>query len=384
MKKEKETHEKVFALVTYIIRYIETCSTILLHPKRTFANYNSIALTKPGPFLIINILLSYSIGKIIGIYTIPEFPFEIHFLQNSFGGYAFITTRFILGFILFLLLLKCFIKYKKIDSFISVVFPIFCYGSVVYLPIILVKQIYYYSISRDIFNLLSGAFSNIPLSLNLGSYIKLIIYLTIPVVLLVWWLWLIYTGLRLSKIKSPRNLKKAILFSYITFSVIQTSLLFLLFVHEHGPLLRDMKTIITEDIDKELSKEPPNYFKASILARRIANNEKMPAYFRYAAKLREITYTIATPIFKGDEKIVSQVLNSIKEYNYIYLQKILDEYLKSLLHNEQDSKRLLYLALIKELEEAERIRNSENFIDLNGKNLMFMLPIPTNVITLFP
>ena len=88
---EKGVHARVYNFTIRVFRYFETLFSILLHPQKTFDNYRPDLLTKPGTFLVINILLSYSIGELIG-YKSPSFPFDMQIftqMQQWTGNYPF-------------------------------------------------------------------------------------------------------------------------------------------------------------------------------------------------------------------------------------------------------------------------------------------------------
>ncbi len=92
---EKENHEKVFGIITYIIRYLATFWAMLFYPKRTLAKINSANLIRPGAFLLINILLSLSAAQFIG-YEIALLPINSPLIQRLTGT-SFILIRFFLA-----------------------------------------------------------------------------------------------------------------------------------------------------------------------------------------------------------------------------------------------------------------------------------------------
>lgn len=391
IQNEKKTHKYIFGLVRYIGVYFNTIWSMLFYPKKTltnhFSKYRSSDLMKPGAFLMTNILLNYSVGEIFG-YNIPEFPFKVSFLKNIIASYAvnyaFSIASIVLGLTIFFLIMKRVMKNKNLDYFITLIFPVLCYSSVVYLPSIVLGKIYTLIFGGDIQNLLFSFFSPASVRLTFITCIKLLVYLLIPLMMLVWWLWLVYKGLKCSGSEAKFSLKKVVIFSYSIFLIIQITLSLLTFGIVYGATLRDFKTIIYEDIEKELSKNPPNYFRAAILAGDIANNEMMPKYIRYAAILREITYTLASPLHRTEDEIINQALKYLKERDYSTLENFLSEYLKKVSSNREDLRRPLYVGLINDLEKSKQLRNSPNFVNLHGKPFNFMFVCPSNLIRLFP
>jgi hypothetical protein len=341
---------------------------------------------KPGAFLMTNILLTHSVYAIFG-YEGTEFPFKVSFLKNiipSYVNYAFSIASIILGLTIFFLIMKHVMKNKDLDYFINLVFPVLCYSSVVYLPSIVLGGIYALIFGGDIQNLLLSLFTPASVRLTFFTCIKLLVYLLIPLMILVWWLLLVYKGLKCSGYEAKVSLKKVVIFSYGFFLIIQITLSLLTFGIVYGATFRDLKTIICEDIEKELSKIPPNYLRATILAGNIANNEMMPEYARYVSILKETTYTLASPLYKTEDKIIDQALKHLKERDYSTLEKFLSEYLEKVSYNREDLKSLLYVGLINDLEKAKQLRNSPNFVNLHGKFVNFMFIFPSSLIRLSP
>ena len=304
---EEKSHGYLFGLVRYISIYLKTLWSMLFYPQRTltcyFSKRSSSDFMKPGAFLVTNIFLTYFIGEIIG-YKVPQFPFKVSFMNNTIVSnsvnYAFSIASVIFGLTVFFLVMKGVMKNRNLNYFISLVLPSLCYGSVVYLPNLALDRIYRIIFGNGMQNFLLGVLSQNRAEVTFIGFIKFLFYLLIPAAMLLWWLWLIYKGLNLSGIEAKMSIRKIIIFSYGIFLVIQIALSLLTFSIVYGATLRDYKVIINNDIERELSKTPPNYYKAKILAQNISDNEMMPEYIRYVAILRKITYTLATPILKQD------------------------------------------------------------------------------------
>lgn len=385
-KMEIEIHGKIINSLIFASRYFITFWKMLFHPRETlfsFLSKKNDSLSASGTFLVINILIAYFVGLLSG-YTLPKFPFEIPYLQNIFGSSTFLWVRYILGLFVFLICLKLFLKYKDLADFIFIVFPILCYSSVVYIPITFLKGLFNSLIANDLINLLSSFLSDIPLQFGFLRLFKYLSYVLLLIIFLIWWLWLVYIGIRFLKIQSAIKLKKAMIFSLVLFFTLQlfTSLVYSTIIY--WPVLKSFKIIIFNDIENELSKIPPNYFKAALLAGQISTNKKMPEYFRYVSKLKKVAYMIATPFFNADEAITSKALKGIQEKKYTFVQEILTEYLKKLSHDDKNVKKPLYSQLIKDLEEAKEISSSSNFINYQGKTITIYFIIPPSLISLFP
>ncbi|OGW39684.1 MAG: hypothetical protein A2Y97_13760 [Nitrospirae bacterium RBG_13_39_12] len=390
MQNEKKTHKYIFGLVRYISVYFNTIWSMLFYPKKTLTNHFSMDrspdLMKPGAFLMTNILLTHSVYAIFG-YEGPEFPFKVSFLKNiipSYVNYTFSIASIILGLTIFFLIMKRVMKNKNLDDFLNLVFPVLCYSSVVYLPSIVFEIINTLIFGGDIQNLLLSFLNPASMRITFITCIKLLVYLLIPLMMLVWWLWLVYKGLKCSGYEAKVSPKKVVIFSYGIFLIIQITLLLFTFGIVYGAIFRDIKTIIFEDIEKELTKNPPNYLKAAILAEHIANNEMMPEYARYVSILKETTYTLASPLYRTEDKIIVQALKHLKERDYSTLEIFLSEYLEKVSYNREDLMSQLYIGLINDLEKAKELRNSPNFVNLHGKFVNFMFIFPSSLIRLSP
>ncbi|MFH1703246.1 MAG: hypothetical protein ABIB41_07420 [Nitrospirota bacterium] len=360
---EKENHKIVFGIATYVIRYIATFWSILFYPKRTLSDINSTDLTKPGAFLLINILLSLLVAQFIG-YEIAQFPINNPSIQR-FTGNSFILVRFFLGLSIFLLILKFFLKWKNLNSFIRLVFPILCYCSVLYLPIILVKHSSYSYIGEDILNIISRATIGLPIQLSVYTYLKFLLLLIMPLIFLLWWLRLIYLGITTLKIDSSVKIKRAIIFSYLLFFVFQTIASLVLFLTINLSTFQGFLIIIDDKVKKELLLNPPNYFKAMVLASKVSENKYMPEYVRYIYKLEKIICTIG--FWKGNENLISEGFKGLNDKKYDYVRDVLIDDLK------KTSNETIYKnAIRKDVEDAVKLRNSKSFIDFRKEHISYL------------
>lgn len=144
-KSEDELGKKIINFIEFIPRYFKTLWFVLIHPQTTFNSLlfkeNNSSFTKPETFLGINIILSISIGSILG-YSFPKIPFQPSWLQYPLADMAFLIIRLLLGILLFLFLIKWIVGYRDNDSFIKKTFPILCYCSALYIVIIILKGFY--------------------------------------------------------------------------------------------------------------------------------------------------------------------------------------------------------------------------------------------------
>src|SRR3990172_4773614 len=118
---EKKIHDYVFCFIGYVVRYVRTLWSMLFHPQRILAIRSSTGtpyLSRPEAFLVTNIVLSYSVAQLLG-YDVPSFPLEIPQFKNLFGGYFFLIIRFILGLLIFLVILKRLVRFKNRENFFS-------------------------------------------------------------------------------------------------------------------------------------------------------------------------------------------------------------------------------------------------------------------------
>ncbi len=377
---EKELHDRVFTLLGAIGRFLTTYRSFIVHPKNAFSRLFSSQnnqLTKPGAFLVANIGFSYLLGKSIG-YDLPPFPLDIPALQNLAGSYSFVIFRFLLGIFVFLVILRWIIRYKSAESFLLIVFPILCYASVVYLPFVLVKRYYFDVLSQDFWEIFSNFFHGVApkfLAWTLAKYLLVppLVFLT----LIAWWLWLVHAGLTNSKLKSSKPRRKIIL-AYVLFFSLQLFSVLLATTITNWSILSACKTLAFQDIQAELTKSPPNYFKAASLAANISDNENMPDFIRYVFKLRKAAYLLATPLFEGESPFTKQVLKDLEVKEFASAKSLLSDHLHRLSSDAKNPGRQSYLQLANEVKEAEDLFNSPRFVDLGktaqlGVGFMFGL-----------
>lgn len=350
---------------------------MLFHPQRVLPHSPSTGapyLSRPGAFLVSNIVLSYSVAYLLG-YSIPTFPLVIPQFNNLFGGYFFLIIRFILGLLIFLVILKWFLRYKNYERFFSAIFPVFCYSSVVYLPFVLIKGYYYNYLNDDLLNIWSDIASVAPLELShllsIAKYI--LISLIISVTLLSWWLWIVYRGIRHSRIISDIKPWKALILTCVTFFVLQVLLISISSIIVNRGVLSSIKILYYNEIQNELSKTPPNYARAAILSEEISDNKNLPEGLRYIYKIKKVTYALATPLLGGKEGIRMAALRGTEEKKYKHVHKLLEEHIKKLSLDNTNPRRPFYLQFMMDLEEAQQLYDSPSFVYSESGTIEFTL-----------
>jgi hypothetical protein len=357
---EKENHEKVFSTINSVIRYLATFWAMLFYPKRTLADFNSPNLISPGYFILINILLSVSLAQFIG-YDVAAFAISNPVIERLTGS-SFISIRFFLGISIFLVLLRLFLKWGNLKTFIKLLLPIFCYCSVLYLPKILIEHYYSEYVMGDLLDIFSKIISGIPITIGISTYFEFILYVLIRLTFLAWWLRLLYLGIAFLKMDSPIKIKKALVFSCLIFLAFQAIIFSALFIKINGSTIQCFLTIGNQKVEKELSLNPPNYIKAAILSDMVAENQYMPEYVRYVYKLKKIISTVG--MFKVNENLISKGLGDLRNEDYDHVHDILNEELKV------SSVNSYYMqAIRKDLEDAVKFRNSPSFIDLRKEHM---------------
>lgn len=245
-----------------------------------------------------------------------------------------------------------------------IVFPILCFSSVVYLPVLLVKNYCYQIIGQNLWDLFSNFLNGVWPKFLAWTLVKSLLFALIFLALIVWWLWLIHTGLAFSKLKLPHLCRKLIL-ACILFFGLQFLFALVATTTKNWTLLRDLKTLLFKDIQAALNERPPNFIKAGILAANIADNKDMPAFARYVFKLEKVSYLLATPIFfEGDTAFTRQVLRELDLKEYTSVKRLLTAHLHELSSDSKNPRRQSFLQLENDLKEAEEVYNSPGFVDL--------------------
>jgi hypothetical protein len=259
-------------------------------------------------------------------------------------------------------LLRLFLKWGNLKAFIKLLLPVFCYCSVLYLPIIFVEHNYSNYVMRDFFDKVTKVVSGLPTEISISTYFEFLLYVLIRLIFLAWWLRLLYLGIAFLKMDSPIIIKRALIFSCLIFFSFQTITFLVLFNKINGPTIESIQIIVGKKVEKELSLNPPNYIKAAILSDMVAENQYMPEYVRYVYKLKKIISEVG--MFKVNENLISKGLGDLRNEDYDHVRDILNEELKV---SSVDS---YYMqAIRKDLEDAVKFRNSPSFIDLRKEHM---------------
>ena len=269
----------------------------------------------------------------------------------------------------------------------SSVFPVLCYSSVLYLPFIVVKRFCDIQIGSDFYDFVYSILSGFTIKPSLVNYFRLSLYLLIHLLLVLWWLYLVYIGLKSLFPQNTRlGLIKAVTFSYMLFLAVQTVSSFTILGFEQGVVLRNQWTLATDEIGRELAKTPPRYLQAASLSERLYEDETLPEYGRYAFKLKKIAYILANPFYKQDSRFISGALHYSEIKQYRDLETLLNKYLRTAVLNDRDILRPLYVSLIQDLDDAIKLRTSPTFVNLQGKsvNLYYTWVVPDSFVALYP
>jgi hypothetical protein len=324
-----EFGKKVSDFIEFIPRYFHTLLSILIHPQKTFNTLllkkNDSSFTKPATFLGANIILSILLAKGLG-YSYRDFPFQPAWFDNySWSDLFFVSIRLLLGILLFLFLIKLLIGYKKRDDFRDKAFPIICYSSSLYFIDVISTKLSDWFLYNHLLNIFYK-YIMLPDKYPFYKYfINYMSYLIITIVILLWWCFLIYYGLKLLKFNSPRRTKIALISGLIIFFFISAITQTIHFFYINAATLRSNVTIITCNLDEEISNGPSSWLDSSLNANIVINNKTIPTAYRYAFLIKQITFMISLPKFNNDKKLVSEIMSKLKERKYEDIENIISK-----------------------------------------------------------
>lgn len=385
---ERGIHKKILDALIYVIDYFRIECAVIFHPRRTlaeaFRNKGSKFLHKTGAFLLANFVLSF---LILGGDPITEFPFKIPWLSNQFGESFILVARYVVGIAVFLGLLQLLIKRSKVRVSSSRTFSVICYASAIFIPCSLVKRVCNQLLGQIFIDTYSSLLSQRTVNLETSDYITLAVWLATALLSILWWLWLVYLGLRSIGIERVRRLKALVLLSYFIFFGLQSLTSVASFISAFKPVFQS--AVSCREIKEALSKDPPDYFKAAFLSEQIAKADFVPPYPRYFVVIRKIAcYMRAyadTPLFDDiDHRIVDEALENIWNRDCEKARHILVEHLGELSADKTNPWRSFYLGWIKQLEEAGEFRDSPQFIENQDEIFVFVMSSPCPLIALFP
>ena len=362
---KEDSRDLVVDFIVNVFLYLSTFKRLLLSPRRTFLNLSitnrsSPLLIKPGYFLIANIVITYLIGQFVGFK--PQNPFNFTPLNNLLSGYSFIAIRNILGILIFLYILKFFTKQKSLQAFLQNTLPVFCYSSFVYLPIFVTEFFFSENISEGFIKEQSFSFKSL---LNIMFNPHFLILALLFMCCIFWWLWLIYIGIKVSKSTLTVNLKRALIATSVTYTIVLIFITIISSIIVHYPTLKGFKIIFSGDIEKEIVKKPPNFLKAAQLATIVSDNKGMPEIFRYRLELKRIACVIAH-FSPNDKTLMYKVLSELFRHNYTSASGMLNAYFRNLSSASGNNKKSYLPTLKKQFEDAEALLNSSIYERRDG------------------
>ena len=364
-KIENDLGTKISGLVEFIPRYFNTAWSVIIHPRITFdylsTKNSSSKFLMPEAFLVINVLLSTAIGNLIG-YDFQTFYINISWLQNYLGDLCFLTFRYLLGFLILLVIIKWLIAYRGTDNFIKKTFPILCYGSVLYIVYVIVFVFLGNLISDDVIIILGqelNMLATIPIKLpafDTAAIIKILICLFVLFSVFVWWTLLIYYGLKSYKVNTLRRTKIALILGIIFVSLISFAIRFTGTRLNNSSTIKGLDIVSNTNINTEISKGSESYFKIVMDAHTVENNDMMPESIRYYFLMKKIAFEIMMPLNNNDEKLIADISSKLKERKFIELEQ-------TIYKNQKKISSTLNLEV--ELKAAKSLRQSSNYIDLH-------------------
>lgn len=385
---ESFIHKKFFDAVIYVIDYFRIEWGVIFHPRRTlaeaFGNKGSKFLYKTGAFLFANFVLSFFI---LGGDPATEFPFKVSWLSNQFGESFILVVRYVVGIAVFLGLLQLLIKRSKMNVLSTRRFSVICYASAIFVPCTLVKRVCNQLVGGIFVDTWSSLLSQRTVNLETGDYVTVAVWLAMVLLSILWWLWLVYLGLRAQGIVGVRRLKAVVLLSYSIFFGFQSLTSVASFIYVCKPAFQI--AIRCDEIEELLSKDPPNYPKAALLSGIVAESDLLPPYARYFVAIRGIACRMHayanTPLFDDiDPSVVDEALESIRNRDCERARHILAEHLGELSADKTNRFRPFYLSWIKQLELAGELRDSPRFVEKEHEFYIFVISSPYPLIALFP
>jgi hypothetical protein len=210
---------------------------------------------------------------------------------------------------------------------------------------------------------------------DLGIVVKALLLYMPPLMILLWWIWLIYYGLKSYKINSPRRTKIALFFAILIFFMINYTIQFTEGRFLNASMNNGLDIMMKNDINKEISKGPSCYLKTAFDANIVANNSMMPEAVRYYYLMKKISFMISLPMYNNDKELVTKIMNRLKERKFVEIEQIIYANRKNISSN---------LNLENELEAAKSLRQSPDYVELHGKKMMLLPKSVSNPIPLSP
>lgn len=209
-----------------------------------------------------------------------------------------------------------------------------------------------------------------------------------------WWFLLVHVGMRSRQILIS---KKTIFASLLLFWIIKIGFSLIYSTHHNWAVIKSFYIIGTHQIDRELSKTPPDYTEAFTLATTISKNKKLPPYIRYVHELKMVAYYLAIRLYAKEKYFIDELLHKLAERKYDDVRQQIKKRI-SMMDNKQE----FLLDYDEELKEINDLSWSDMYngeiIDLGisvwtlpeagytkgEKEITILLPLYYNFISLFP
>ena len=384
---EKRLQDRFDDVLGFIVSYFPTLWMVIRTPRINLPKLlppdeKSQKGMLPGAFLITNILLVFSIYKLFGC-SLPVYYFEFNWITNL----PVALLRYLLGLLVFSILLLLTVSRKDFPRGLIRIAPIVCYASALYLPISLVVIVMDFS-ARPLALVALEAIGNRSLpNFGLSIIIPLVIFsifLIIFFVLVIQWLRIIHYGLQIIKLKNPYNGKRRkIVFAFSSFIFVQIILILLISAKNNWAGFENLNHWNT--LKKEIVENPIKCGTANKYAQPISLNENKifdhPRYVSYIVLAACYPIQFSTESVESNE--LAPIFKALRESEFEKARKKLEEYYEELMKNKDLKSTFLGEYGNSQLKKAKDLYQSPDFLKLEGDvNLLFDLaPRP---IALFP
>lgn len=374
-------------ILSFIISYFVTFWAIFRHPRSTIPKLihpdeSSADGMLPSAFFVANILLVFSFRKMLG-FSLSDFPLPLQ------GGITFPIAflRYLLGFLVLLAFLLLFVSRRDFPRGMTQIAPVLCYASVVYLPLsfigMLLSRIFAYQIIKS-FAALFDYFTSIGnrelLQIEWFSFIVLIVLLIFYAACVLWWLYLIYVGLKSIDLQLPYNALRKLLWACFFYLLTKGGSIFLVSV------ILYLNTIVTilqwGKLERVILENPFKCGTALVLAEQVSNDDTLPIYPRYVGSI--VSASCISALFiqnDGGKKEIEQAITAIRESKFELARSILENYISELPKSKLSGRVMM---VKKTLKKADELYKSPDFFVLKAEGFMLTIGIPSAPIALFP
>lgn len=351
---------------TIIVEYIITLWGMLIHPRTTLKKVFDKEIVSSFIFFFINLSLVTIINN---FYNVNEL---IKILLKSFSvttkptsdDVLFSMLGILIGTLLFTYLFRfiSFLIARKKVPFDSIMKPIF-YSSFLFIPIMVFKKIVCFLIYGQLISLFNGEYDFI---------IFMIIIFLVYILMLFWWTYVFYLGL---KIKSGEN--PGIKYSLIT-TLTLICFIFISFLTSNIDNFQKIPNIYmyekcTLEANIALTKKPPDYlFAANVMSMRSAIKGLAPRR-RYCDRIISMIYF--SKLVNGFETDI--VMNKLNENKYEEIESYYENNFDKIINLPHTHYEKKYLDIIKNL--LRDIKKDEDDIryvrDDNETKFTFTFPL---------